>query len=450
MNENWLQRRLNSGVSRQQDHRSPFQRDRARILHSAAFRRLQAKTQVMGVGQSDFYRTRLTHSLEASQIGSGITAQLRAKYPQQCQQLLPQDDSLIEAICLAHDIGHPPFGHGGEVALNYMMHNFGGFEGNGQTFRIVTNLEPYTEHFGMNLSRRTLLGLLKYPQIIDRLAKHQIPAAPVNFRQLKASDWHPPKGLYADDIEMLEWVLMPLSDNDKAQFQQLQAKENDHQKTKFKSFDCSIMELADDIAYGIHDLEDAIVTAMVAKDSFVAFVIEPLQMVDDAWLQTAVATLADKLFSRQHHLQKEAIGSLVNYLITSIELVDLNKTVGTDFVEPLLRFNAALPVKVAAVLTIFKQFVYRFVIKQTDIQRMEYKGQQIVMELFEAFNSDPQRLLPDATSQRWLYACENSQNPQRIIADYLSGMTDEYATKVYNSLFLADSKTNGHIDEHGF
>ena len=155
MNENWLQRRFSNSLSRQQDHRSQFQRDRARILHSAAFRRLQAKTQVMGIGQSDFYRTRLTHSLEASQIGSGITAQLRSKFAQQCQHLLPAEDSLIEAICLAHDIGHPPFGHGGEVALNFMMHNFGGFEGNGQTFRIVTKLEPYTEHHGMNLSRRT-------------------------------------------------------------------------------------------------------------------------------------------------------------------------------------------------------------------------------------------------------------------------------------------------------
>ncbi len=448
MNENWLQRRLNGSISRQQDHRSPFQRDRARILHSAAFRRLQAKTQVMGVGQSDFYRTRLTHSLEASQIGSGITAQLRSKYPQQSQKLLPADDSLIEAICLAHDIGHPPFGHGGEVALNYMMHSFGGFEGNGQTFRIVTNLEPYTEHFGMNLSRRTLLGLLKYPQLIDKLAKHEIPTSPVNFRQLKASDWHPPKGLYADDMDCLNWVLEPLSTDDKQQFQQYTQQVNKHQKTLFKSFDCSIMELADDIAYGIHDMEDAIVTGIVSKDSFITHVIEPLKQLNDSWLDNAISTLAEKLFSKQHHLQKEAIGSLVNYLITAIELVDLNKTQQTNFDEPLLRFNAALPETVAQALAIFKAYVYQFVIKQTDIQRMEYKGQQVVMELFEAFASDPQRLLPTATCKRWLDACENSQNPQRVIADYLSGMTDEYATKVYNSLFLANA--NHTVDEHGF
>ncbi|OUS30822.1 dGTPase [Thalassotalea sp. 42_200_T64] len=438
MNENWLQRRLPNSSSRQQDHRTPFQRDRARILHSAAFRRLQAKTQVMGVGQSDFYRTRLTHSLEAAQIGSGITAQLRSKFGDQCQKLLPREDSLIEAICLAHDIGHPPFGHGGEVALNFMMHSFGGFEGNGQTFRIVTKLEPYTEHFGMNLSRRTLIGLMKYPQIIDRLACPQVPAAPVNFRQLKASDWHPPKGLYADDIELLEWVLAPLSTNDKKQFQKISINTDKHHRTKFKSFDCSIMELADDIAYGIHDMEDAIVTGVVNKDSFIEYVVKPLTQLNDNWLNELIKSLASKLFSHQHHLQKDAIGALVNYLITAIELIDLNETRDCDFAEPLLRFNAALPATQAQALQVFKDYVFKFVIKKTDIQRMEYKGQQIIMELFEAFASDPQRLLPESTCQRWLLACENSQNPQRVIADYLSGMTDEFATKVYNSLFLAN------------
>nr|MBL0710854.1 dNTP triphosphohydrolase [Colwellia sp.] len=127
MTDFWLERRLDKVSQRLQDHRDPFQRDRARILHSAAFRRLQSKTQVMGSDQGDFYRTRLTHSLETAQIGSGIIAQLRYKYPELCERLFPATDSLIEVLCLAHDIGHPPFGHGGEVALHYMMHNHGGF-----------------------------------------------------------------------------------------------------------------------------------------------------------------------------------------------------------------------------------------------------------------------------------------------------------------------------------
>jgi len=246
MDEVWLERRLKKVSKRQQDHRDPFQRDRARILHSAAFRRLQSKTQVMGSGQSDFYRTRLTHSLEAAQIGSGITAQLRCKYPELCQALFPATDSLIEAICLAHDIGHPPFGHGGEVALHYMMRDHGGFEGNGQTFRIVARLEPFSEYHGMNLSRRTLLGLMKYPQTLARLNNSTNHASIDNFRQLKASQWHPPKGLYLDDSDIIDWLLAPLSSADRELFQHISMRENAHNKTRFKSLDCSIMELADD------------------------------------------------------------------------------------------------------------------------------------------------------------------------------------------------------------
>ncbi|TLU64097.1 deoxyguanosinetriphosphate triphosphohydrolase family protein [Thalassotalea litorea] len=439
MNEHWLQRKFSPNATRIQDHRSPFQRDRARILHSAAFRRLQAKTQVMGVGVSDFYRTRLTHSLEAAQIGSGISAQLRNKHSELAETLFPTDDSLIEAICLAHDIGHPPFGHGGEVALNFMMHKHGGFEGNGQTFRIVSKLEPYTEQYGMDLTRRTLLGFLKYPQTIEHLQSSYPEKLPNNYRQLKAGDWHPPKGVYDDDLDMLHWVLEPLSSHDKELFQSSLARDNNHKKTRYKSLDCSIMELADDIAYGVHDMEDAIVTGVVSEHLFVEYVAKPMAEIDDIWVQENYTSITENLFSQQHHLQKDAIGSLVNYLITSISLVDLNETQGCDFDEDLLRYNAKLSKAPAKVLGLLKDFVYRFVIKQTDIQRLEYKGQQIVMELFEAFASDPQRLLPDSTRRRWQKAVDEGLNPNRVIADYLSGMTDEFATRVYNNLFIANA-----------
>ena len=441
MENPWLERRLERVAKRHQDHRSPFQRDRARILHSAAFRRLQSKTQVMGSGQSDFHRTRLTHSLEAAQIGSGIIAQIRSKYPEQSGAILPSDDSLIESLCLAHDIGHPPFGHGGEVALHFMMRDHGGFEGNGQTFRIVAHLEPFSEHFGMNLTRRTLLGLIKYPQILGKLQQDTPPELPASFRQLKADKWHPPKGLYLDDMDMINWVLSPLSKQDKELFQQFKTKNNQHSKTIYKSIDCSMMELADDIAYGIHDLEDAIVTGVVNQQDFDQHVIQKLLKVDDTWLQDYSKTLADNLFSNQRYIQKEAIGGLVNYLITAIELVDINKTKKVNFEEPRLRFNAVHPVIAAQTLQIFKDFVYQFVIKQTSIQQLEYRGQQIVMELFEALASDPERLLPKSTVKRWQQAQENNQNQHRVIADYVAGMTDEYATRLYQTLFLPIGQT---------
>lgn len=441
MDSPWLARRLERVAKRHQDHRSPFQRDRARILHSAAFRRLQSKTQVMGSGQSDFHRTRLTHSLEASQIGSGIIAQMRSKYPERSKALLPADDSLIESLCLAHDIGHPPFGHGGEVALHYMMRDHGGFEGNGQTFRIVAHLEPFSEHFGMNLTRRTLLGLIKYPQTLGNLQQNPTPSLPASFRQLEASKWHPPKGLYQDDIEMINWVLAPLSQADKNLFQQLTDKNNKHSKTIYKSLDCSIMELADDIAYGIHDLEDAIVTGVVNQQDFQEHVIKKLLKIDDGWLHDYSKNLADNLFSPQRYKQKEAIGGLVNYLITAIELVDINDTKAGNFQEPLLRFNAVHPPIAAQTLQIFKDFVYQYVIKQTSLQQLEYRGQQIVMELFEALSSDPERLLPKATVLRWQQAKENNLNQHRVIADYVAGMTDEYATRLYQTLFLPIGQT---------
>jgi len=448
MSDVWLARRLKKVTHRQQDHRDPFQRDRARILHSASFRRLQSKTQVMGSGQSDFYRTRLTHSLEAAQIGSGITAQLRYKYPKLSKALFPQSDSLIETICLAHDIGHPPFGHGGEVALNYMMRDHGGFEGNGQTLRIVARLETFSEHFGMNLSRRTLLGLMKYPQLLEALSKENSPQKVDNFRQPKASEWHPPKGLYTDDEDIIDWVLEPLSKDDRELFQTIKGKskkeqninsqhKNNHHRTRFKSLDCSIMELADDIAYGIHDLEDAIVTQVVNRNDFEREVINKLMLIDDVWLREYSATLTVKLFSDHHHLQKDAIGGLVNYLITAIKLSDLNEQADINFVEPLLRYNATLSTETAQVLQIFKNFVYDYVIKLTSLQRLEYRGQQIVMELFEALSSDPLRLLPNNSAKRWQQAVENKQNPQRVIADYIAGMTDDYATRLYQSLFNA-------------
>ncbi|GLX77251.1 deoxyguanosinetriphosphate triphosphohydrolase-like protein [Thalassotalea insulae] len=448
MNDIWSERQLTKLVQRKDDHRSPFQRDRARILHSAAFRRLQSKTQVMGSGQSDFYRTRLTHSLEAAQIGSGISAQLRNKYPELSAALFPNDDTLIESLCLAHDIGHPPFGHGGEVALNFMMRNHGGFEGNGQTFRIVSYLEPFSEHHGMNLARRTLLGLVKYPQTLDQLSNNKSPTIPDNFRQLKAADWHPAKGLFQDDINTLNWLLAPLSDADRQLFQQSQQQENAHSKTLYKSLDCSIMELADDIAYGIHDLEDAIVTGVVQQADFEQYVIAPLTELDDSWLQQLTQELSAQLFSQKTYQQKEAIGGLVNYLITAIVLVDLNKKLQLTFNEPLLRYNAKHPPNACKVLQIFKRFVFDFVIKRTEIQHHEYRGQQIVMELFEALASDPQRLLPKNALHAYKQAETNGLNSYRVIADYVAGMTDDFATHLYQSLFIPSNTLSRH-DLHG-
>ncbi|MCF2950380.1 dGTPase [Paraglaciecola aquimarina] len=331
--------------------------------------------------------------------------------------------------------GRPfPFGHGGEVALHYMMREHGGFEGNGQTFRIVTRLEPYTADAGMNLSRRTLLGLVKYPNFINNLTNqtlHIEQQSIINKRQIKAQEWHPPKGLYGCDKDIFDWLLAPLNVSDKQLLSSFNQAPDKHGKTQFKSFDCSIMELADDIAYSIHDLEDAIVMGIANQQQFEQEVMKPIQQIGEGWLSHHIVDLSQKLFSNEHHLRKDAIGALVNCFITNIEINEVDP----KFSDQLLVFNAVFPAIYQNCISVFKKFVFKRVILKPELQLLEYKGQQIVMELFEAFSSDPMRLLPDNTKTRWLEE-EKRDNGHRVISDYIAGMTDGFASKLYSTLFM--------------
>ncbi|MDX1538005.1 anti-phage deoxyguanosine triphosphatase [Arsukibacterium sp.] len=409
----WSARHSEDSHDRPNDQRSPWQRDRARILHSAAFRRLQSKTQILGIGQNDFYRTRLTHSLEAAQIGTGLVSQLIKKSAGDIKPILP-DASLMEALCLAHDIGHPPFGHGGETALNYKMLADGGFEGNGQTLRIVAKLEPYTQRHGMDLARRTLLGLLKYPVLQPALSPASNSDNPLNLNR-----WKPAKAIFQADADILDWILQPLSTADRDAFQQVDTlAHSPFIKSRYKSLDASIMELADDIAYGVHDLEDAIVLGNVSFSQWQHYTGDDMQQ------------LGAKLFSSEHHIRKDAIGALVNRLITSIELYQALP----EATEPLIRYNARLPGAETALLHSLKQLVFNCVIRQPLIQQSRFRCQNMLLQLFDAFASDPSRLLPLNTQQRWHNANEHGQG-MRVICDYISGMTDDYAERMHKTLF---------------
>lgn len=419
----WQQRRQQDQSERPEDHRSPWQRDKARILHSAAFRRLQAKTQIMGVGQNDFYRTRLTHSLEAAQIGTALVAQLHRHTAETALKALLPSDSLMEALCLAHDIGHPPFGHGGEYALHHCMQQSGGFEGNGQTLRIVGKLEPYTAEGGMNLTRRTLLGLLKYPVLQPLRPKGTVSS-------FNRSSSKPCKAIYGEDADLLDWILAPLSAEDRTQFQATDTFTTaPFLKSKYKSLDASIMELADDIAYGVHDLEDAVVTGTVQRELWLQDIAKHTQ----DWQPSSVAFLTqvgDKLFNSQHHIRKDAIGALVNRLITSVQWQESLP----QAIEPLIRYNAILPSEELKILQLLKSFVYRHVILHPSLQQLEFRGQTIVQALFEAFSQEPERLLPFNTQQRWRDLSAIGLG-ERAICDYIAGMTDEYAERMYQRLF---------------
>jgi len=427
--DTWFQRRSLEEKNRPNDHRTAFQKDRSRIIHAAAFRRLQAKTQIMGIGVDDFYRTRLTHSLEVAQIGSGILGQLRSTLSN--TDFLPCR-SQIETLCLAHDIGHPPFGHGGEIALNYMMRDSGGFEGNAQTLRIVSKLEPYTQDFGMNLTRRTLLGFIKYPEYIDELWIKQ-PELDSTLPFIKADLWKPAKGLYKDDKDVFDWILEPLCDSDKILIKEKKSLDEYRNKTLHKSLDASIMELADDIAYAVHDLEDAIATGIISLSQWQDVAISEFNKISSPWITKNITRITQKLFSKHHCDRKDAIGEFVNLFITE------NKIEKNDhgFTSPLLSYSLCLSVEYKEILQILKRFINKLLIRQSQMQQIEFKGQKLIMELFSAFASDPLRLLPENTQVRWQECFEKTGCGNRVICDYISGMSDEYAYKIHNRLFTA-------------
>ncbi|NMR24113.1 deoxyguanosinetriphosphate triphosphohydrolase family protein [Pseudoalteromonas sp. NEC-BIFX-2020_015] len=426
MNLDWQKRIIDQQKNRPNDNRSPWQVDRSRIIHAAAFRRLQAKTQIMGIGLNDFYRTRLTHSLEVAQIGSGLLRHLKNQHTD--FHHFPTT-SLLETLCLAHDIGHPPFGHGGEIALNYMMRDHGGFEGNAQTLRIVAKLEPYSNGHGMNLTRRTLLGFIKYPALIDDLW-HTIPSHSTSQRFIKADDWRPAKGLYSDDKEILHWIKAPLSVHDQTLLASHKKVDNYRSKTNYKSLDAAIMELADDIAYAVHDLEDAIATHTLTLTDWQNYAVPALTAIDSPWLKSNLASITQRLFSPFDYERKDAIGELVNTFIIHAHLTEQNSV----FECPILQVGVELPDQYAGALQVLKQFVFNHLIREPHMQQIEFKGQNLLIELFNAFASDPLRLLPITTQHIYLQASKQNQG-MRVICDYLSGMSDEYAYKTYERLF---------------
>lgn len=427
MDKVWQSRIIEQYKHRPNDNRSPWQVDRSRIIHAAAFRRLQAKTQIMGIGLNDFYRTRLTHSLEVSQIGTGILRHLKTQHSD--FNHFPST-GLLETLCLAHDIGHPPFGHGGEIALNYMMRDHGGFEGNAQTLRIVAKLEPYSNGYGMNLTRRTLLGFIKYPAFINELW-HTIPDTRNSRAFIKADDWRPAKGLYQDDAHIFNWIVEPLSQNDRTLLNTHVTIDKHRAKTLYKSLDSAIMEHADDIAYAVHDLEDAIATRVLTLDDWQTHALPHLQALNFEWLNTLLETLTSRLFSKNDFERKDAIGELVNTFIIHIHLDIQNEA----FECPILKYTAKLHPEYENVLHILKHFVFQRLIRDPEMQQIEFKGQNLLIELFTAFASDPLRLLPETTQAQYIEAQKHNQG-MRIICDYLSGMSDEYAYKTYQRLFL--------------
>lgn len=434
----WTQRLSGQTNQRgQQDHRDPYERDRTRVIHCPAFRRLQRKTQILGTDEGDFHRTRLTHSLEVASIGTSIVRHLEITASQaDWASSLPSFD-LMQTICLLHDIGHPPFGHGGEVALNYMMRHHGGFEGNAQTLRLLTKLENSYGPYGLDLTRRSLLGVLKYPVPWSKVVATQLPlTADTVAKTIRINDWLPPKAYFDCDAPIVDWLLSPLSVDDIQHFQSLaiQPSEKKHGKAAYHSLDCSIMDIADDIAYGVHDLEDAIHLRLIQRNQVDTPIFR--QLLQDARLPHQPDQLLDALFDSSLHIRKQAIGEMVNYFITATQMTLTHEQLS----NPLLKYNATLLPEAQALLAHLVRRVYEDVIDSQEARTFEYGGQTVVQRLFEAISSNPSSLL-DQKNRKTFQEADHEASAHRVICDYIANMTDEYAYRMHERLFGFNTRT---------
>lgn len=432
----WHARRENWNPQAE-DAREDGDIDYARVIHSASFRRLQGKTQILNLGDSDFYRTRLTHSLEVAQIAGGLARQLAKSFPDHTATALLPDHSLIHAIGCTHDFGHPPFGHGGEVALNYCMRDAGGFEGNGQTLRILARLESFSAGAGANLCRRTMLGVLKYP-VAWSVARNpalvpSLHAGTSTIRVLDARSCKPPKCHFDSEQDVVDWILASVSASDRDRFQALERPEGKHARTLHKSLDCTIMDVADDIAYGVHDLEDAISIGLVSKDAFAAAIDGKCASFLDALKEKYPGESENDVFSRMvddlfgdANTRKRYISRLVHHFLTGARYVEVK-----GFREPLLRWRVALKGPRREFLDALQDFVVREVITSPEVQQLEFKGQAMVVAVFEALAADPRRLLQRDALDR----LNASDGDLRVICDQVAAMTDTHLLKTYERLF---------------
>lgn len=430
----WYNRREH-WTQQNEDAREVGDIDYARVIHSASFRRLQGKTQILNLGDSDFYRTRLTHSLEVAQIAASLIKQLKKDFATHLIiQNLPSR-SMIQAIGCTHDLGHPPFGHGGEVALNYCMRNHGGFEGNGQTLRILSRLENFSRENGANLSRRTLLGVLKYP-VPFSIVNNQTPQLETNLTTINLinpKSSKPPKCYFDSEIDVVNWILKELPTTDKDEFTKIIQETDKHHKSKYKSFDCSVMDAADDISYGVHDLEDAIALRLLSRENFEtavpsetcsSFLNAQKEKYPDEYNNNVYSVFLDQLFGSSAE-RKRCINHLIHYFVTAMNITEID-----CFQEPLLRYRVEIKEPQQQFLKALHDVVYNYIITHPVVQHLEFKGQHMVVSVFEALASDPKRLLPHDA-----YKLYDREKDWRCICDYVAGMTDSHLLKTYERLF---------------
>ena len=357
--------------------RSDFQRDRDRIIHSRAFRRLQYKTQVFVFHEGDHYRTRLTHSIEVAQIARSI-----------CRQLGLNED-LAETLALAHDLGHTPFGHAGEDALDEVMAPYGGFDHNEQTFRHLTLLEErYYAFDGLNMTWETLEGIVKHNGPVSG-ARPTVSA----FNQR----W---------DLEL----------------------------DSYASAEAQVAALADDIAYNNHDIDDGLRAGLFTMDD-----LKEVPLVNEVFAE-AEARADDNSRDRLKH---EAVRRLINAMVHDVlrearKRIEKHKPQSAEDVrragEPLIAFSVQMRNNERAL----RDFLFHRMYRHYKVNRMTSKARRVVKELFTLYMEEPE-CLPEL----WQAKAKTGNDSQRArhVADYIAGMTDRFALDEHHKIFDIQSKT---------
>jgi len=355
------------------DNRNPFQRDRDRIIHSTAFRRLEYKTQVFVNHEGDHYRTRLTHSIEVAQIARSI-----------CRALALHED-LAESVALAHDLGHTPFGHSGQDALNEVMKPFGGFEHNRQSLRIVTKLERrYAAFPGLNLSYETLEGMIKHSSHYDQ--------APDGA----AANFHP-----------------------------------EEQPT----MEAQIGNLADEIAYNNHDVDDGLRAGMLTIDGLRETML--FRHSHDAALQEC-GCCSERIMIH------ETVRRMINLLITDV-IAETKRNLAQHNIQNLKNVRqhteniVGFSDKIRECCLEIKHYLYHHMYHHYRVARMSNKATRIIQELFTAYQAHP-LMLPPGPSTR-IDNNDDTTLRARVVADYIAGMTDRYALDEYDRLFASHCST---------
>jgi dGTPase len=400
----------NFGANRKTDYRNAFQIDRDRIIHAHAFRKLQSKTQVFLSGEYDFYRTRLTHSMEVAQIGRSICHFLKQEERGPLKEDFYIDGDLVEAVCLAHDLGHPPFGHSGERTLQELMAKWGGFEGNAQTLHLLTTTMYQNEAGvrGMQPTRALLDGVLKYKKLFGEFAvspqNHFIYDPQENVRAFVFGG---------------EKIAADLCAGEKL--------------NAFKSVECQIMDWADDAAYSVNDVVDGVKAGFLTIDRIEHWAAREA-------IDTPRQQLLDELFDAIRGDRLENVFSQkIGLFIRACRL----KERANFMAAKTNRYRFELVVAPAAERTVyfFKKMANDIIFESPQLQQMEHKARKVMFALWEScWQNYVERgarvihILPPRVS-RLIEAESTAAGKARQICDWLAGLTDGMIVHTYRRLF---------------